>query len=191
MRKKIPLVILAIIITLSPSVIAQQYGWLDLFVDFDYPSTIEYCVYPAPGVPDQSFNCYVLARPPQGGFVSTECKIVLPPDPALSIGNIVYPQNMILADGDWLTRMVLYFNQCMTEDWVLCATIEMQIGEPGLQPGCRVIQMYPADGTNFFGFRACAQVSAEHQVDIYINCSPCPSVHTEPLSWGAIKGLFE
>jgi hypothetical protein len=103
---------------------------------------------------------------------------------------------MNLAFGDWATGMSLSFNLCMTDDWVLCATLNLLAFPPGVQAGCQVIELLPRNDSGFFGFATCATgyppEDAAHQFDVYLNCDPCPEIiATKDSSWGAIKSLYE
>jgi hypothetical protein len=166
-------------------------GWLDIFSNAQRD---EWCIYPSAGTPYVQIEIYFYAIPPGNGFRATECAMPLP-DPALSISTVRYHPNMNLAFGDWSTGMSLSFDMCMTDQWVLCATISLLAFPPGLSPGCQVMKLEPRYDSRFFGFATCGsgfpQEEADHQVDVYINCEPCPYDGPTEASWGAIKNLYD
>lgn len=187
--KKVLLLVAALMI-LSSAVSANPGGWLDLFADADHGT---WCLYPPPAqyVP---ITVYFIARPPADGMRATECKMVIP-DPCVSITNEIYHPNMNLGFGDWPTGMSLSFDMCMAETFVMVAEIQILSLSCAWGTGCQIISLAARDDSGFFGFATCATgfppETAEHQVDIYLNCDPCPDfIATENKSWGAIKTLY-
>ena len=190
MKKTLALIALMTTLVVSLSVHATD-GYLDIYANTEHDT---WCVYPSTMVPYQTMNIYFFARPPLNGFRATECAMPLP-DPALTITDVTYHPNMNLSFGDWDTGMSLSFDFCMTDSWVLCATINLTAFPPGLQQGCQVIELIPRYDSRFFGFATCATgyppVEADHETDLHINCEPCPDGGRTERSWGAIKNLYE
>ena len=188
MRKALMITFALIIISST----ASAGGWLHLFAD---DSHLMDCYIISTHFPWICMDVYLFATPPEAGFVSTTCKIVLP-DTAMLISGVDYHPYIYIVFGDWSSGMNLVYDSCMTDPWVLCATIHIVLVPPGLQPGCQVIELAPEDDTGFFGFTPCNFENpfeeAQHGYDVYVNC---PGTYycviaNEGSSWSAIKRMY-